>query len=149
ECLARGGEMYLEFSGSVAVVENFFQRALDRLPDRHGLIVGKEAVAVQFDENPIWPAAHSDMRPAPPVQAAEIERVILGQCPVVETRYGQSPEPAPPVENEGARKNHRQYGGDAHPQIGSRAVGCPLMERAATLVNCIDPGHLRPIGRSG
>src|SRR5438477_11455405 len=119
ERLARGGERYFEFSAPIAVIENLFQGALERLSDRHGLIVGKEAVAVEFDENPIRPPAHADVRTAPAVQAGEIQRVVLGQRTVIKTRYRQSPKAAPPVENERTGKNHWQHHRDTDAQVGS------------------------------
>src|SRR5438132_13899075 len=109
--LTRGGKMNLELPGSVAVFQKFSQKAPDRLPDRHRLSIRKETVAVKLDEGPFWSSQYADARAAPAVQAGKVQGIVPRQHAIIQARYGQSPEAAPPVENKRAGKDYRQPGG--------------------------------------
>src|SRR2546422_11582500 len=104
ERFASSGKMDLVFPTLLAVFKNLFQKAPDRLADRHDLIQGKEAMAVEFDKDPLRASAHADVRSAPAAQPGQIQRVILREHAVVEARHRKSPDAAPPVENERSGK---------------------------------------------
>src|SRR5438445_3164337 len=100
ERFAGRGEMDLVLPAPIAVLKDFFHEAPERLTDRHFLIQGKEAMAVELDKDPFRSPAHADTRSPPATQPGEIKRVIVRQHAVVQARHGKSPDAAPPVENE-------------------------------------------------
>src|SRR5579871_2807887 len=68
ERFAGRGKMDLVLLAAVAILQHFSHEAPERLAHGHGLIQREEAVAIELDKDPLWPAPDADVCAAPPPQ---------------------------------------------------------------------------------
>src|SRR5437016_4434257 len=105
---------------------------------------------MELDKRPVCPPSYAYAGPPPVTKSIKVRRTACGKDTVFNARYRHSTQPATvPPENQGSCKQNWQSWGIVHTQAASGAMRASFMQRAAALVDGIDPGHLRLIWSSG
>lgn len=115
--------------------------------NKRRLITLEKAVTEKLDEDPIRPSSHTYSGAAPEIEPLHIEWRFECDVASLHTRLWDEACASPPVQKQGSSKYDRKFDRVPHCKVATGAMGFPLMQRPATLINGIDARNLRHVWR--
>src|ERR1041384_3988657 len=99
EDFPRTGKMNLEMPGCFTLLQDLLHEFSEFVAHHRLLIVLEKRMAMEFNKNPIRPPLHSDVRALPTPEAIHLQRIVVCQRAVVDSRNRQAMKAPGPLNN--------------------------------------------------